>query len=74
MVAPVSGLAYTTLDMSVDGAATELTRAYVAATEERSAQVLWDLAEEIAGDARGIPRPVSVAARLAQDLQDLPDL
>jgi L,D-transpeptidase ErfK/SrfK len=43
-------------------AATELTRAYVAATEERSGEVDWPSAERVMGAARGIPEFVSLAA------------
>jgi hypothetical protein len=41
--------------------ATELTRIYVAATENRSAQVQWDAAEIAIEAARGIPQFVSIA-------------
>jgi L,D-transpeptidase ErfK/SrfK len=43
-------------------AATELTRAYVAATEERRTEVDWEWAERVMGAARGIPEFVSIAA------------
>ena len=42
-------------------AATELTRAYVAATEERRSEVDWDSAEAVLAAARGIPAFVSLA-------------
>ena len=42
-------------------AATELTRAYVAATEERRSEVDWGAAEVVAAAARGIPEFVSIA-------------
>jgi L,D-transpeptidase ErfK/SrfK len=41
---------------------TELTREYVAATENRSAQVQWDAAEITIEAARGIPQFVSIAS------------
>jgi L,D-transpeptidase ErfK/SrfK len=40
---------------------TDLTRAYVAATETRKGDVRWDLAEAVATAARGVPELVSVA-------------
>jgi L,D-transpeptidase ErfK/SrfK len=40
---------------------TALTRVYVAATEQRSADVQWDLAERVMEAARGIPERVAVA-------------
>jgi L,D-transpeptidase ErfK/SrfK len=46
--------------------ATELTRLFVAATEERQAQVRWDSAEFIMRDARGVPQFVSVPAATAE--------
>jgi L,D-transpeptidase ErfK/SrfK len=39
---------------------TELTRAYVAATQERRIDVRWDVAESIAAAARGVPEVISV--------------
>ena len=42
--------------------ATELTRAYVAATAERRAEVSWESAESVMQAARGIPEFVSIAA------------
>lgn len=42
-------------------AATELTRAYVAATEERRTEVDWESAERVMHAARGIPEFVSLA-------------
>lgn len=52
-------------------AATELTRVFVAATEERRAQVEWDSAENIIRDARGVPQFVSVTT-LAAEAEDVP--
>lgn len=53
-------------------AATELTRAFVAATEERQAQILqWDSAEDIIRDARGIPQFVSASVMTAE-AEDMP--
>lgn len=40
---------------------TALTRAYVAATEERRADVRWDFAEQVMQEARGVPEFVSVS-------------
>ena len=45
-----------------EGSLTELTRAYVAATESRTADVRWDLAETVLMSARGVPEFISVAA------------
>jgi L,D-transpeptidase ErfK/SrfK len=42
-------------------AATELTRAYVAATEARSGEFSWDSAERVILAARGIPEFISSA-------------
>jgi L,D-transpeptidase ErfK/SrfK len=39
---------------------TELTRAYVAATQQRRADVRWDLAESVVAAARGVPEFISV--------------
>jgi hypothetical protein len=44
-----------------EGSLTELTRAYVAATESRTADVRWDLAETVLMAARGVPEFISVA-------------
>jgi L,D-transpeptidase ErfK/SrfK len=38
---------------------TDLTRAFVAATEDRHAQVSWDSAEDVMRAGLGIPLPVS---------------
>jgi L,D-transpeptidase ErfK/SrfK len=46
--------------------ATELTRLFVAATEERQAQVRWDSAELVMRDARGVPQFVSVPVATAE--------
>ena len=40
--------------------ATELTRLFVAATEERRSEVNWEIAERVMQAARGIPEPVSI--------------
>ncbi|MBN1238875.1 MAG: L,D-transpeptidase family protein [Gammaproteobacteria bacterium] len=40
--------------------ATQLTRAFVAATSERRAQFSWDAAEKIVRDARGVPVAVAI--------------
>jgi L,D-transpeptidase ErfK/SrfK len=45
-----------------EGSLTELTRAYVAATESRSANVRWDFAETVMQSARGVPEFISAAA------------
>jgi L,D-transpeptidase ErfK/SrfK len=39
--------------------ATELTRIFVAATEERRVDVSWEAAERVMQAARGVPEPVS---------------
>ena len=51
----------------VDGASgmTELTRAFVAATSERYAEVDWESAEAVIHEARGLPRFVAVPASAA---------
>ena len=41
--------------------ATELTRLFVAATEERQAQMSWELAERVMHDGRGVPQFISTA-------------
>jgi L,D-transpeptidase ErfK/SrfK len=51
----------------VTSAVTELTRIYVAATENRSAQVKWDVAEVAIDAASGIPQFVSIAPVTASD-------
>jgi L,D-transpeptidase ErfK/SrfK len=48
-------------DEPASSAVTELTRIYVAATENRSAQVRWDAAENAIEAARGVPQFVSIA-------------
>ncbi|HEY8521205.1 MAG TPA: L,D-transpeptidase family protein [Gammaproteobacteria bacterium] len=40
--------------------ATELTRVYVAATETRTTEVAWDVAERLLQEARGIPERISI--------------
>ena len=50
---------------------TELTRLFVAATEERAAEVAWDSAEVVMRDARGIPHFVSIIAATA-DTEEMP--
>jgi L,D-transpeptidase ErfK/SrfK len=50
---------------------TELTRLFVAATEERTADVAWDSAELVMRDARGIPHFVSATAATA-DAEEAP--
>jgi L,D-transpeptidase ErfK/SrfK len=54
-----------------DWSGTELTRLFVAATEERAADVVWDSAEVVMRDARGIPHFVSVIAATA-DAEEMP--
>jgi L,D-transpeptidase ErfK/SrfK len=49
-------------EATADWSATELTRAFVAATEVRRTEVLWDAAERVMRAARGIPEFVSVTA------------
>ena len=49
-----------------ESAATELTRVFVAATQERRVQVKWDQAEEVMLAARGIPEFVSVAGTISE--------
>jgi L,D-transpeptidase ErfK/SrfK len=48
----------------VEGSLTELTRAYVAATESRTTDVRWDLAETVLMAARGVPEFISAAVRV----------
>lgn len=54
---------------------TSLTRVYVAATEERRADVQWDLAEQVMRAARGVPEIVAVvdALPIAESLAAEPD-
>ncbi|HEX6998488.1 MAG TPA: L,D-transpeptidase family protein [Gammaproteobacteria bacterium] len=40
--------------------ATELTRVYVAATQTRTVEVAWDVAERVLQEARGLPERVSI--------------
>ena len=47
---------------AMEWTATELTRLFVAATEERRAEVSWDSAERVMQAARGVPEFVSIAA------------
>jgi L,D-transpeptidase ErfK/SrfK len=47
-----------------DGSLTELTRVYVAATESRTTDVRWDLAEAVLMSARGVPEFISVPVRV----------
>ena len=42
--------------MPLEGSLTEFTRAYVAATQTRRADMRWDLAETVIQSARGIAR------------------
>lgn len=49
---------------SDDWTETALTRLYVAATEERRAQLRWDQAEAVMAEGRGIPEFVSVAGTI----------
>jgi hypothetical protein len=48
-----------------EGSLTELTRAYVAATQSRTADVRWDLAETVLQHARGVPEFISTATPVA---------
>ena len=50
--------------------ATELTRAFVAATKSRRADVRWSYAEELMSMARGIPEIVSVPGTIADIVAD----
>jgi L,D-transpeptidase ErfK/SrfK len=54
-------------ERSVDGwNATELTRLFVAATEERHAQVEWGPAEDVMQLARGVPQFVTIAGTVTE--------
>jgi L,D-transpeptidase ErfK/SrfK len=55
------------VEAEMQWSATELTRAYVAATQERRAEVSWESAERVMQAARGIPEFVSIA-EIATDL------
>ena len=50
------------LQAAVEWTPTELTRLFVAATEERRIEVSWDSAERVLQAARGIPEFVSIAS------------
>jgi L,D-transpeptidase ErfK/SrfK len=46
-------------DVPLEGSLTELTRAYVAATQTRRADMRWDLAETVIQSARGLPELIT---------------
>jgi len=55
-------------DVPLDGSLTELTRAYVAATQTRRADMRWDLAETVIESARGLPELITTAAPAVKDV------
>ena len=55
-------------DAPQEGSLTELTRAYVAATQTRRADMRWDLAETVIRSARGLPELITTAPPAAKDV------
>jgi len=55
-------------DAPLEGSLTELTRAYVAATQTRRADMRWDLAETVMQSARGLPELITTAPPAARDV------
>jgi L,D-transpeptidase ErfK/SrfK len=49
-------------DVPQEGSLTELTRAYVAATQARRADMRWDLAETVIQSARGLPQLITTGS------------
>ena len=56
------------VDAPQEGSLTELTRAYVAATQTRRADMRWDVAETVMQSARGLPELITTAAPAAKDV------
>ena len=56
------------VDTPVEGSLTELTRAYVAATQTRRADMRWDLAETVIQSARGLPELITSAPPAAKEV------
>jgi len=54
-------------DAPLEGSLTELTRAYVAATQTRRADMRWDLAETVIQSARGLPELITTAPPSVKD-------
>jgi L,D-transpeptidase ErfK/SrfK len=55
-------------DVPLEGSLTELTRAYVAATQTRRADMRWDLAERVIQSARGLPELITKEAPAVKDV------
>jgi L,D-transpeptidase ErfK/SrfK len=56
------------VDVPIEGSLTELTRAYVAATQTRRADMRWDLAETVIQSARGLPELITTAPPAAKEV------
>jgi L,D-transpeptidase ErfK/SrfK len=55
-------------DVPLEGSLTELTRAYVAATQTRRADMRWDLAETVIQSARGLPELITTGPPAVKDV------
>jgi L,D-transpeptidase ErfK/SrfK len=55
-------------DVPLEGSLTELTRAYVAATQTRRADMRWDLAETVIQSARGLPELITTGTPAVKDV------
>lgn len=55
-------------DVPLEGSLTELTRAYVAATQTRRVDMRWDLAETVIQSARGLPELITTGPASAKDV------
>ena len=55
-------------DVPLEGSLTELTRAYVAATQTRRADMRWDVAETVMQSARGLPELITTAPPAVKDV------
>jgi L,D-transpeptidase ErfK/SrfK len=55
-------------DVPLEGSLTELTRAYVAATQTRRADMRWDVAETVIRSARGLPELITIDPPGAKDV------
>jgi L,D-transpeptidase ErfK/SrfK len=56
------------VDVPLEGSLTELTRAYVAATQTRRADMRWDVAETVIQSARGLPELITTAPPAVKDV------
>ena len=55
-------------DVPLEGSLTELTRAYVAATQTRRADMRWDVAETVIRSARGLPELITTGPPAVKDV------